>query len=354
MLKKILISLLALLSALLLPPFLTGKESSSAPEFKWLGDFEEASKLALEEKKPLFVYFSGSDWCRWCKKIKSEALDSKEFKNYLGNFFLFVNIDFPRDIELPTEQRKQNALLKNRFKVKSFPTIVILDHHEKELDRFGYLSGGPEVYREKIFQILKDYEVYKESIEQMNKGFEARLNLEKLYMQAKQLENEEDAAKILQLGLKKGDLFFLSEKYALLAQENKRKTEKALRLKRKILDRDPEDKCHWHYRLAVIDFQSNLRFVNDHFDVMQQLKPLTDYLSRFGHRQNKNAWKVQMTVAQTLNEYNRPKEALSYAKQALRFAPQTRKHEVEHALRHIEALIAGHDPAIELPQESFR
>ena len=37
---------------------------------KWYTDFEKAGKISVENKKPLFVFFTGSYWCTPCKNIK--------------------------------------------------------------------------------------------------------------------------------------------------------------------------------------------------------------------------------------------------------------------------------------------
>jgi protein disulfide-isomerase len=342
---------LSLLKNILFIPFLfffsvifADEDVTSSPSITWEENYEQAVKTAYKEEKPILLYFSGSDWCRWCKKLKAETFNSKEFTDYLSNFFVFINIDFPKEKEQSAEIILQNSRLKTLYKVQSFPTVIIMDHKEKELDRLGYLKGGGKAYREKVFQVLKDFEIYKESMSKIDQGLSSQVDLEDLYKTAKRLDNLEDASKVLTIGLEQKDLFFLAEKYQILTDSGRRKSQKALSLKTKILDSDSEDKEGWHYRIAVVDFQANLKEHLDDQDILLTLKPLMDYLGRFGNNSNKNTWRVQITVSQTLLGYNRHKEALSYAKQSLRFAPKNRRNEILQAVRYIQTLVAGIEP----------
>ena len=43
-------------------------------ELTWHTDVKKAINLSVQESKPLFFFFTGSDWCGWCIKLK-KALD---------------------------------------------------------------------------------------------------------------------------------------------------------------------------------------------------------------------------------------------------------------------------------------
>ncbi|MCY3004338.1 MAG: thioredoxin family protein [Planctomycetota bacterium] len=63
----------------------------------WIADFDEAVKIAKAEKKDLFVDFTGSDWCGWCKKLDAEVFSHEEFLTAAKKSFVLVALDFPRD-----------------------------------------------------------------------------------------------------------------------------------------------------------------------------------------------------------------------------------------------------------------
>ena len=75
---------------------LVGSIALVAPSFAsegWIADFDEAVKLAKAEKKDLFVDFTGSDWCGWCKKLDAEVFSKEEFLTAAKKSFVLVALD---------------------------------------------------------------------------------------------------------------------------------------------------------------------------------------------------------------------------------------------------------------------
>ncbi len=108
----------------------------------WLYDFEQAKEISKKEGKPIFMYFSGSDWCRPCMMLQEDVFDNYKFEKY-KNSFVFLYIDIPRNTDLLSEDQKvQNfKLLKSYNTQKSFPLINIVNHKGKVLDDIsGYSS----------------------------------------------------------------------------------------------------------------------------------------------------------------------------------------------------------------------
>ena len=68
--------------------------SARGDEGIWQTDFEVAKAKAEAEKKMLLADFTGSDWCIFCKKLKSEVLDQDVFKSEALKFVL-VELDYP-------------------------------------------------------------------------------------------------------------------------------------------------------------------------------------------------------------------------------------------------------------------
>ncbi len=102
----------------------------------WQTDYEKAVKIAKKEKKPLLVFFTGSDWCGPCKMLTEDFFDSKKFKKLADENFIIYEADFPRNKDLITQkQRKNNYYLSTLYNVNSFPTIVVIDRNGNELGR---------------------------------------------------------------------------------------------------------------------------------------------------------------------------------------------------------------------------
>ena len=116
------------------------KASEQKSSVVWLTDFEAAKKQAVAEKKPIMMFFTGSDWCGWCQRLHEDVLDKSEFQKLAGDKLVLLELDFPRSKKLPDAVKKQNDELGKKFKVDGYPTVVVLaSDGETELDRtVGY------------------------------------------------------------------------------------------------------------------------------------------------------------------------------------------------------------------------
>jgi protein disulfide-isomerase len=114
-----------------------------AEESHWHTDMQEALKQAQKEKKRVLLYYSGSDWCPWCKKAQEELLSTPQFQQYAARNLILLHVDFPRKKQLPEEQLKKNNLIKEKYALAGFPTFVVLTNEGGVLDVLNYKQGGP-------------------------------------------------------------------------------------------------------------------------------------------------------------------------------------------------------------------
>ena len=111
----------------------------------WLYDFEKAQKIAQKESKYILVYFSGSDWCKPCIKMKKEIFNTAIFKEYARQNLVCVLADFPRykKNKLSATQMKHNELLAEKYNKEGvFPQAVIISQNRKTLANTGYRPEG--------------------------------------------------------------------------------------------------------------------------------------------------------------------------------------------------------------------
>ena len=113
-------------------------------KLEWLTDYEAAKQRAQEQKKPLLVNFTGSDWCVFCIRLKNEIFGKPEFAAWAKEHVVLVELDFPRKKKLPKELAEQNEKLQEQFAVEGFPTVVFVGADGKEISRTGYERGGPK------------------------------------------------------------------------------------------------------------------------------------------------------------------------------------------------------------------
>lgn len=116
----------------------------------WTTDYEAALAQARNEGKQVFLFFTGSDWCGWCKRLDGEILSTREFKEYAASKLILVKLDFPRALPQSDQVKAQNSQLAKKHRIRGYPTVVILDNSGKTLGSLGYMEGGPNGFIAKL------------------------------------------------------------------------------------------------------------------------------------------------------------------------------------------------------------
>jgi protein disulfide-isomerase len=130
------------------------KEPEKAKSKGWTDNFEQAKAEAEAFKQPIFAFFTGSDWCGWCMKLKKEALDTKEFAKFAADNLILFEADYPQGKKLSDKVTKQNAELKGQYEIRGYPTVFLLDAEGKTIGRTGYKEGGADAYVKHLKELL--------------------------------------------------------------------------------------------------------------------------------------------------------------------------------------------------------
>ena len=117
---------------------------------EWHTDAQAAVDKAKQEGKAVLLDFTGSDWCGWCMKLKSEVFDQPEFGRYASANLVLVEVDFPRHKALDPAQKQANYRLAEAFGIEGYPTIIILNRYGRMIGRTGYRPGGPSAFDAEI------------------------------------------------------------------------------------------------------------------------------------------------------------------------------------------------------------
>lgn len=104
---------------------------------KWTSDAPAAQELAKTTGKPLFIQFTGSDWCGWCKLMDGKVFSTTEWTDYAKDNLVLLYIDFPRGKQQSKELKEQNDKLAELYGIGGFPTYIILDAQGKQLGQLG-------------------------------------------------------------------------------------------------------------------------------------------------------------------------------------------------------------------------
>ncbi|MBC7748467.1 MAG: thioredoxin family protein [Methylotenera sp.] len=141
--KKIIVALL----------LFAGSFAAEAQELVWETNVTKAMAISTETKKPLLLFFTGSDWCGWCIRLQKEVLKTPEFAAWAKENVVLVELDYPRKAPQTDDIKKQNNELQMAFGIQGFPTIILANATTKEgkvnfegIGTTGYVAGGPSAW----------------------------------------------------------------------------------------------------------------------------------------------------------------------------------------------------------------
>ncbi len=142
---------LMLIMALLISVNVLAQEKKS--ELEWNTNLMEAVDKSIAEDKPLLMFFTGSDWCGWCKRLQAEAFYKPEFEKWAKENVVLMELDFPRRTPQSDEIRTQNMNMQRMFAVRGYPTIWFVNPTKNgteinfgKIGSTGYVRGGAEAW----------------------------------------------------------------------------------------------------------------------------------------------------------------------------------------------------------------
>ena len=124
-------------------------------EGEWFTRVDEGLEAAQEKEKPVFLLFTGSDWCVWCKKLSNEVLNKEAFSNWAKDNMILVKLDFLRKTKQPADIKKYQRKIAKKYGIRGFPTVLLLDKNGEVIAKTGYQKGGAENYITHIKNKLK-------------------------------------------------------------------------------------------------------------------------------------------------------------------------------------------------------
>ena len=139
-----------------------GSFAMQAQELKWETDINKAIAASNKTKKPMLLFFTGSDWCGWCIRLQKEVLKTPEFKTWAAKNVVLVELDYPRSKPQSDAIKNQNNGLQQIFGIQGFPTVYFATAKVKGgkpsytgIGSTGYVAGGPSAWLEVANGILK-------------------------------------------------------------------------------------------------------------------------------------------------------------------------------------------------------
>lgn len=121
----------------------------------WLTSYDEAIKESKKTGKPILADFTGSDWCYWCKRLDKEVFETAEFKTWAKQNVVLLYLDFPQKTKLSAKLTEQNSKLAEKFKIRGYPTVLVIDSKGTKKGELGYMEGGPSKWTAEANKFVK-------------------------------------------------------------------------------------------------------------------------------------------------------------------------------------------------------
>lgn len=155
--KKVYLSIVLLFTVSVLTYAQTNTKVNTP--LNWYTNIFEAQKISNETKKPIFAFFTGSDWCGWCKRLTASVFSKPEFTEWAKKNVVLLELDFPRRTKLPTEIQQQNYSLQNSFQVSGYPTVWVFNvNKDEKTNQFSIEALGKTGYTPTVEQFVSDVE----------------------------------------------------------------------------------------------------------------------------------------------------------------------------------------------------
>ncbi len=130
----------------------------NASDLSWYTDLAKAREISEATKKPIFGFFTGSDWCGWCHRLQANVFAKESFIEWAKKNVVLLELDFPRRKEIPAELAQQNQSLQQAFGVRGYPTVWLFyvtedqKTHNLNLTALGSLGypQGAEAGKEEV------------------------------------------------------------------------------------------------------------------------------------------------------------------------------------------------------------
>ena len=119
----------------------------------WHTDYGQAVEAAKSSSKPIFILFTGTNWCPACGLLERNVLSHPQFNKDISDKFVFLKAEFPDNSERGFSTSPYRSL-KDRYGIQAYPTMIVVDVHGNRLFVVDYQNAGPEKYMQDIMYKL--------------------------------------------------------------------------------------------------------------------------------------------------------------------------------------------------------
>ncbi|MDY0781092.1 thioredoxin family protein [Tenacibaculum sp. IB213877] len=134
--RKFVLGILMMLGVATIAVAQENETTANTIDITWEVTFKDAVKKARKERKPILIYFTGSDWCGPCMRLDKDLFHTEKFKQFADENMILYMADYPRNRDLVTPENKStNEELSARYAQTSFPTLIMINDKGEVLGR---------------------------------------------------------------------------------------------------------------------------------------------------------------------------------------------------------------------------
>lgn len=120
------------------PPAKAESKRPTASKYKWITSMQQAELASKRTKKPILIYFCGSDWDDYSRELDEQVIEYDYFQNWAKDKVILMKVDYQAKGNQSKLLKKQNNELKDRFQITRVPTFLFVDPDGNVIGRAGY------------------------------------------------------------------------------------------------------------------------------------------------------------------------------------------------------------------------
>jgi len=276
-------------------------------------------------KRPVVALCWKEEGCPWSQKLKESVLQDPLFHQALSQKAILWQV--------PLEKNEE---VRRRYQITTSPTILLLDPQGREFARLTQLPLEGHLLAPLLISRIEDFQKVCLALKKKEISL-AEGQWQELYQKAKQCSDPYFSEAIVERALseEKGHFFHL-EKFAALLEKHKLRDPLVQKYKEQLLKRDPKSNEGVHFHVAALEFRKQLSRLKPQDSIYKPLKPLVRFLEQFKEKDQENAWRAAVLIAEYLFTKNEKEIALKYENFAHALAPETKKASIAETIAWME------------------
>lgn len=293
---------------------------------QWQAEENRVLQIARQENQPIVAVCYSVENCPWSQRLQEDVLDSIPFQEGVARQALLWRIALDRN----------ESEFRHKYRIQVTPVILLLDPQGKEFARMEYTPLDAVGYVQEINILIENFQEVCLALEKEETVFDEE-KWQDLYGKAKRFSEPYFKQVILEEGVQReAGTFFHLEKLASLLEQYKLKDPQVVMAKKQLLQLDPHNEYGVHFKVAVLEFNKALSRMKGKEAFAKPLRPLFEFVHRFGKTDKENAWKAELMIAKYLAAKNCTPQALEHAEAAYRVAPETIKPQIVDTIAYIK------------------